>query len=405
MIKSFMPGMAESGLPPIGLSYLKRTLIDGRLEANEKNKRRRFVQAFGWDNIEFFRKLLAEDGVLCERCQTECADDRCEECMLIQEATFYSWGPKERKEYFLYRTDYGRVLNALSDRGLRDAWIDGKWDTFEGQYFSQFDPKRHVITLDELRERIQPWHKMWASGDWGFEHPHAVYRHIQDETGCVITYGEICGRHVNEVDLAKSISQKYGKLVNGELAADGRLQSFPFSWDAGKQSKRSNPKFPRSINQMISDALPGWMPKPFPAEASPGSRIAGARLLGQLLDSGMWQIAEDCPRLIECLPSLIRDPDNPEDVLKVDFSDNKIGDDPYDAVRMGIQFMLGKANIPTHVAAAAKVAEFAKSRGKEVEDLDINTAAQLHRRALIQEQQKRNRRRGGLGRIWRPQIN
>src|SRR6185437_6297240 len=103
---------------------------------------------------------------------------------------------------------------------------------------------------------------------------------------------------------------------------------------------------PKSIVQMLNDALGPGVPKAFPADASPGSRISGWRLMSQLLDSGQWQIADDCPKLIECIPTLMRDPKNTEDVLKVDFDEKGVGDDPADSVRMGLQFMLGRAKKP-----------------------------------------------------------
>ncbi len=315
MLYTFMPGVSESGLPPKGLGYLKRIFIDKKLSAEEQNEKWGFLQAFSWDNIEWARKEIKATGVSDEE--------------------FYSWPEDQRKEFFLTQTDYGKKLSATTNKGLRDAWLFGKWDTFQGQYFQQ--PLK-IISLEEVRQRVKPWHKKWGSGDWGYEHPHAIYRHAQDDAGRVITYGEIWGRQVNESALGKAIAEKY--------ASDPSLSAFPFSWDAGKLSSRSQPKFPKSIMQLVQDALPAWMPRLHPADSSPGSRIAGARLMGQLLDSGMWEIGEDCPQLIATLPTLMRDPSNPEDVLKVDYSENYIGDDAYDGARMGLQYQLGASIIP-----------------------------------------------------------
>jgi hypothetical protein len=312
MLYTFMPGMSEAGLPPKGLPYLKRIFIDKKLSAEEMREKWSFLQAFSWDNVEWARKELSLAGVSDEE--------------------FYSWSEEKRRNFFLEHTEYGRKLAAITNKGLRDAWLYGRWDTFQGQYFPQFKEEKHKISEEGLRRWLRPWHKRWASGDWGYDHPHSIYRHAQDESGRVVTYGEIWGRQVNETALGCSIGKQY--------ADDQALSAFAFSWDAGKLSKRSQPNFPKSIGQMISDALPPWMPKPHPADSSPGSRIARARLTSQLLDSGMWQICEDCPRLLACIPSLLRDPNNPEDVLKVDYSENYIGDDPYDGASMGLQYML-----------------------------------------------------------------
>lgn len=317
MLYTFMPGMSEEGLPPIGLAYLKRLFIDRDLRPEELKDKWHFIQAFSWDNYEWARPELTALGISFNE--------------------FYEWSEQQRREFFLEHTAYGRKLQALTDHGLRDAWLFGKWDTFQGMYFPQFERGKHVISNAELLKRLKPWHKRWGSGDWGYDHPHAIYEHAQDETGRVVTFGEIWGREVNEKVLGKTIGEHY---------AGDKLQAFPFSWDAGKLSKRSGPGFPQSIMQMISEAMPAEMVKPHPADSAAGSRIAGARLMSQLLDSGMWQICEDCPKLIDCLPTLLRDPDNPEDVLKVDYSENYIGDDPYDGARMGLQFMLGAAEAP-----------------------------------------------------------
>lgn len=320
LVCTFMPGMSEANVPPVGLTYLKRVFADGKLEGNELKSNWRFIQAFSWDNIELARKELDRDGV--------------------SEDEFYSWSEEMRRDYFITRTEYGITLASMTDVDLRDAWLYGKWDAFKGQYFPRFSQERHVITKVEAMHRIKPWHRFSLSGDWGYEHRHAVYIHCVDENNRVITFGEQCARAMGEIELA-------GKIA--ELSAGYKCRDFVFSWDAGKLSKRANPKFPKSISQMIAEALPAGIPKPAPADSSPGSRIARARLTSELLDSDMWQMTEDCTALIECLPTLLRDPDNPEDVLKVDFSENRIGDDPYDGASMGLQHLVGSAVVPARV--------------------------------------------------------
>lgn len=326
MIFTFMPGRSPSGLPPKGLAYLKRVFIDQKLQHEEKQFNWTFLQAFSWDNIEWARGELTHDGV--GHGEHRPGDDSCT-CL---ECTFYSWSDDERREYFLARTHYGKDLLAITEKNLRDAWLYGKWDVFEGQYFPNFDRARHVITRKEFEARVKPWHVRWISGDWGYDHPHCIHWHVKDEHNRVMTYSEDWGRGVGETELGKIIATK---------SAGQKFNAFPFSWDFGKLSPR-DPGKRRSIGQMISEAMPDNLPKPHPAESSAGSRVSGWRLMSQLLDADMWQIVgEDCPRLVDCLPSLIRDPDNTEDVLKVDFSENQIGDDSAESARYGLQFMLG----------------------------------------------------------------
>lgn len=318
MVMTFMPSISETGMPPVGLPYLKRVFKDGALKGAETNRKWAFIQAFGWDNIEWARQALEVDG--------------------LSEEDFYSWSDEDRRQYFIERSDYGQTLAALTSTALRDAWLYGKWDVFQGQYFPNFLPSKHVLSTDEVKAAVKPpWHRKWISMDWGHDHPVAVYAHSQDEKGRVLTFGEIWGRGIDEKDLGKQIGSQW---------REHKFIAFVASADAGNLSERSSKNDPKSILQMITDALPKDFPRPFPNDTKSGTRVSGARLMSSLLDSDMWHISEDCPRLIECLPSLVRSPKNTEDVLKVDYPVNQIGDDPYDAARYGLAYMLGSSRRP-----------------------------------------------------------
>ena len=347
MIYTFMPSISESGMPPVGLSYLKRVFRDGALHGPEQNRKWAFIQAFGWDNIEWARQQLDSDG--------------------LTEEDFYSWSDGDRRTYFLEHTDYGQTLQAITNQALRDAWLDGKWDVFQGQYFPNFSPEKHVLSSGDVKEQIKPWHLKWISGDWGYDHPTSIYWHAQDEKGRVITYRELWERGMNEVDLGREI----GKLSVGE-----KLRSFVMSADAGNLSERSSKEMPRSILQLITDALPKDFPRPFPNDTKPGTRVSGARLMSQLLDSGMWHISEDCRHLIECLPSLVRNPKNTEDVLKVDYPENQIGDDPYDAARYGLAYMLGTSRRPQ--------SEIIAEQARTIDD-PVSRALFIHKQTYAQK--------------------
>jgi hypothetical protein len=65
----------------------------------------------------------------------------------------------------------------------------------------------------------------------------------------------------------------------------------------------------------------------------------------QMLERDAWVISEKCPRLIECLPLLVRDERRVEDVRKVE------GDDPADAARYGIVPGARYAGVGAHDSA------------------------------------------------------
>lgn len=341
MLITFMPGMsADSGVPPKGLQYLKRVFVDGKLSGDETKEKWAFLQAFSWDNIEWARKELGWSKDENGRWQLDPKG--------VSEEEFYAWPEAKRQKFFIESTEYGRKLNAITNVGLKNAWLYGKWDTFEGQFFQNFSHEKHTIPAHEFQ--LQKWHKRWISCDWGDDHPSCVHWHAQDEKGVITTYREIWGREIGEENLGRRIGEAEAKYIGEGYQ---RLAAFWMSWDAfGKLNKETR----KSITNMIGEALPPFVPKPVSAGNDRGSRISGWRLMDQLLDQVRWKIVRPsenglgCPQLIECIPSLVRDMErNTEDVLKVDYSENYIGDDPADCARYGLQNMVSVSIKPEKV--------------------------------------------------------
>src|SRR5207244_11380046 len=80
-----------------------------------------------------------------------------------------------------------------------------------------------------------------------------------------------------------------------------------------------------SIAEQLGDVLvANGLPRPAAAD---DDRIGGWQLMYQLLESNAWVITDNCEKLIECIPQLVRDERRFEDISKVD------GDDPADAAR------------------------------------------------------------------------
>ena len=104
----------------------------------------------------------------------------------------------------IYRDDaeYLKTLNALP-RHLRQAFLEGDWNVFAGQYFDLFDVRRHTARAEQLG--LEPWWPRWISIDWGFEHPSAVYWHAARPAGAVVTYRELVQNHLSPRMLAQAI--------------------------------------------------------------------------------------------------------------------------------------------------------------------------------------------------------
>lgn len=350
MVYTFMPGLSEAGLPPKGLNYLKRVFVDSQIRGDEQRHNWAFLQAFAWDNVEWARKQLEQEG--------------------LGERDFYSWPAEQRRDYFIDKTEFGKVLASLTDPQLRDAWLNGKWNVFQGQYFKNWAYEKDTIADEDIKH--ERWYKRWISGDWGDDHPAVYYWHQQDEHGNITTYREWWSRGAGEAEMGRKIT---------ELSEGEKLCDFFLSWDAFGKLNRDTRK---SITEMIGNSLGPGLPRPTPADASAGSRISGWRLMSQLIDAGQWKVARSCEKLIECIPTLVRDMQrNSEDVLKVDYSDSYIGDDPADAARYGLQNMISSARLPLEERIENRMA-----KAIQAEPEATDTQLMMYR-AKVQAEEKR----------------
>ncbi|PYU28664.1 MAG: hypothetical protein DMG31_19495 [Acidobacteria bacterium] len=252
----------------------------------------------------------------------------------------------------LYRNDadYLKTLNALP-RHLRQAFLEGDWNVFAGQYFDLFDVRRHTARAEQLG--LEAWWPRWISIDWGFEHPSAVYWHAgAGRTGSgaggtlrgsgqagaengrgVITYREFVQNHLSPGMLAQAIVERN----KGE-----KIQSIYLSPDAFAHHTSES-----TIADQLGEVLAGYgLPRPIPAD---DDRVGGWMLIYQMLQDDRWLIADHCERLIDCLPTLVRDPANVEDVQKMD------GDDPADSARYGLKSRLGPGRAPIEQRVAERI--------------------------------------------------
>ncbi len=283
----------------VGHAYVKRVFIDKFYLENERESDYGFIQAFAQDNVEWAREELNKDG--------------------LSARDYYSWTDEERMQYFVDRTAYGRSLNTLPAK-LRDAHLFGRWDVFAGQYFDIFDPERHVISFKEAK--LEPHHPKWLGFDWGFDHPSAI-TYLAHNGEKYIAYRELVKNNTPIRELGQMI-------VNTASANEEIISSCYLSPDAFARKQDEH-----TLNLELEAVFrENGFPPP---ERAVTSRIAGWAYLYELFATDQLQIVDSCKTLIDCLPKLIRDEDNTEDILKVD------GDDTADSLRMGLMSRLRPA--------------------------------------------------------------
>lgn len=82
--------------------------------------------------------------------------------------------------------DYVRQLESLPPR-MRDAWLFGRWDVFEGQFFPEFDPAKHVCAPSELPRAVQ----RFIALDYGFDMLAVLLMGVAAD-GSLSVEGELC---------------------------------------------------------------------------------------------------------------------------------------------------------------------------------------------------------------------
>src|SRR5262249_39257344 len=226
--------------------------------------------------------------------------------------------------------EYRRTLEALPEH-LRRAFLEGDWNVFAGQYFDVFDVGRHTARPEDLQ--LEPWLARWISIDWGFHHPSAVYWHCavpRSDGARIVTYREFLQNGLSPRMLAQAIVERSGR----EQIREVFLSPDAFAHRTAEAS----------IAEQLGDVLVGnGVPRPAPAD---DDRVGGWQWMYQLLETDAWVITENCQKLIEGIPLLVRDDARIEDVRKMD------GDDAADSARYGVVSGARLAGLPQTVIAS-----------------------------------------------------
>jgi hypothetical protein len=96
--------------------------------------------------------------------------------------------------------EYADDLKAL-DPKLRKAFLDGDWDVFAGQMFTEWRHDRHVLEPMTLPVEWRRYNGL----DWGFAAPWCVLWGAVDEDGRAWIYRELYDTQVGESDQARRI--------------------------------------------------------------------------------------------------------------------------------------------------------------------------------------------------------
>lgn len=242
----------------------------------------------------------------------------------------------ETSTRFIFATvDDNRFIDSGYTKKLEDntgwklrAYRFGDWDIAAGQYFSTWNHDAHTCKPFEIPSH---W-PMWASLDYGFTHPTAVYLFTENDGMIYVTAEHLA---------AKLLPSSHAEAIHSMLARFNRrvdhLETFVAGADAFAQKGDANAK-------TIADQ---YAEHGIELTAAAMDRVSGwgecLKLLGDIdrKIEPRIQIFDTCAKLIETIPALQHNPNRPEDVLKWDVDDEGSGgDDSADAWRYGVMARL-----------------------------------------------------------------
>ena len=186
---------------------------------------------------------------------------------------------------------YRERLLALPERE-RKALLYGDWNIFEGQYFSEFDPREHIIAPFE----IPPSWRKFRTIDYGLDRLACLWVAISPE-GISYVYREYCESNLAISAAAAAILARtpaseeiYATLAPPDL--------FSRSQESGKSKATLFSEFGVNFTKTANDREAGWL-----ALKELLSGTGGVRL----------KIFSTCTEIIKCLPALTVDKIRPSD--------------------------------------------------------------------------------------------
>jgi phage terminase large subunit len=163
----------------VGHAYVRRLFIDKEYRGEEQPEDYAFIQALVWDNQPLFDADAGYQNALKRYM---------EEHKLVEPGEEAIWYAKNHATYV-------NALKTLPDH-KREAWLNGRWDVFAGQYFGEFDYETHTCEQFEIPKH---WRKSIAL-DYGLDML-AVLWFATDEHGNSYVY-----RELNRPDLIVSLA-------------------------------------------------------------------------------------------------------------------------------------------------------------------------------------------------------
>jgi len=187
-------------------------------------------------------------------------------------------------------------VESIPDEKRRRAYLDGNWDIFEGQYFSEWDKEKHVVKEFPIPDSWFRFRSLDVSGRSGVT---SCHWYAVDNDGTVWVYREHYAKGLDSDQHAQAISQmsegeiyRYTTFDNSALAKLGLSETtFEVYYKNGVQLD-----IPSVKNRVM-----GW-------------DIVHQYMRWDANHEPRLKIFENCVNMIRTIPALMHDENNPDDV-------------------------------------------------------------------------------------------
>ena len=251
-----------------GHQYIKRIFIDKRYEDGEDPKDYSFIQSLVTDN-----KVLMES-----------------------------------------QPDYIKQLEALPPK-LREAWLYGSWDVYEGQFFEEFADRPDHYLDRQWTHVIEPFEipdswTIFRCFDWGYNHPFACEYFAMDTDGILYNILEFygCTKTPNEglKWVPSKVFSEMRKIETEHRWLKGKNiigVADPAIWNAeyGESIAETASKHGIYFSKGDHERLAGWMQMHY-------------RLAFDENGYPMMYFFKNCKGAIRTIPLLMYDEHKPEDI-------------------------------------------------------------------------------------------
>ena len=231
-----------------------------------------------------------------------------------EEYTFIQSLVTDNKALMEMDPDYIRQLEALPPK-IREAWLYGRWDVYEGQFFEEFADRPEHYTDRVFTHVIDPFEvpedwQIYRSFDWGYNKPFSCGWWAIDYDGVVYRILELYGCTKTPNEGVKWVPDKVFSEIHKIETEHRWLKgkkiigvADPAIWNAetGESLAERATKYQVYFSKGDHQRLPGWMQVHY-------------RLAFDENGFPMMYVFKNCKAFIRTMPLLMYDEHKPEDL-------------------------------------------------------------------------------------------